>query len=47
MSTALWLLAILGALGAFDTLYYREGSRCLIPFWAGMSAASGSRLSAP
>ncbi len=40
MSTALWLLACLGVLGAFDTLYYHEW-RARLPAW---SASSGIEL---
>ena len=40
MRTALWLLALQGVLGAFDTLYYHEW-RARLPGW---SASSGSEL---
>ncbi len=40
MNVALWLLASLGALGAFDTLYYHEW-RARLPAW---SASSGAEL---
>ncbi len=36
MSTVLWLLAILGALGAFDTLYFHE--------WRGRLASRGGAI---
>src|SRR3712207_3230550 len=36
MSTALWLLAVLGAVGAFDTLYYHE--------WRARLAARGKAV---
>ena len=34
MTTALWLLAVQGAVGAFDTLYYHEW-RARLPAWRG------------
>lgn len=40
MTTALWLLSLLGVLGAFDTLYYHEW-RARLPGW---SASSGTEL---
>ncbi len=40
MTRALWLLSILGVLGAFDTLYYHEW-RARLPGW---SASSGIEL---
>jgi len=44
MNVALWLLAALGAIGAFDTLYYHEW-RARLPA-QGTSAAPGLRLHA-
>jgi hypothetical protein len=37
MTTALWLLAALGTIGAFDTLYYHEW-RARLPAWVPRSA---------